>query len=130
MSIFSDTARFYISPCFSDSLQFQVLTSSSAVAIPTLRPHVGADKGASEGFSLVLMDHDPQQYLSDLIALEREELLSPSGCTILLINRTKKHDDVRDVVAHVSASSDLYSVTSEHRFMLEIVYRRKTTNVQ
>lgn len=111
------------------SLQFQVLTSSSDRAIPTLRPHVGADKKASEGFGLVLMDHDPQQYLSDLIALEREELLSPSGCTILLINRTERHGDVRDVVAHVSGRSDLYSVTSEHCFMMEIVYRKKPTNV-
>lgn len=111
------------------SLQFQVLTSSSARAIPTLRPHVGADEEASEGFGLVLMDHDPQQYLSDLIALEREELLSPSGCAILLINRTKRHSDVRDVVAHVSRRSDLYSVTSEHCFMMEIVYFKKPTNV-
>lgn len=111
------------------SLQFQVLTSSSARAIPTLRPHVGADKGAGEGFGLVLMDHDPQQYLSDLIALEREELLRPSGCTILLSNRTKRHGDVRDVAAHVSRRSDLYSVTSENCFMMEIVYRKKPTNV-
>lgn len=111
------------------SLQFKVLTSSSAQAIPTLRPHVGADKETSEGFGLVLMDHDPQQYLSDLLALEREELLSPSGCTILLINRTKRHGDVRDVVAHVSGRSDLYSVTSEHCFMMEIVYRKNPTTV-
>lgn len=128
MFSFNDTARFDTVLCVSDSLQFQVLTSSSAEAIPKLRPHLGADKVDCEGFSLVLMDHDPQQYLPDLMALEREELLSPSGCTILLISRRKRHEDVRDVVAHISARSDFYSVTSEHRFMLDIVYR-KPTNV-
>ncbi|KAE8285626.1 hypothetical protein D5F01_LYC15291 [Larimichthys crocea] len=69
--------------------QFQVLTSSSAEAIPTLRPYLEPDKGTSEGLSLVLMDHDPQQYLPDLQALEREELLSPSGCSVLLIYRNQ-----------------------------------------
>ncbi|XP_005726654.1 transmembrane O-methyltransferase-like [Pundamilia nyererei] len=50
---------------------------SSAEAIPTLNSF-------SDGINLVLMDHDSQQYLLDLLALEREELLCPSGCTVLL----------------------------------------------
>lgn len=118
--------RFYILPC---SLQFQVLTSSSAKAIPTLRPHLGADKGASEGFSFILMDHDPRQYLPDLLALEREKLLTPSGCSIILINRRTRQDDVSDVVAQIRLRSNLYSVLSEHQFMLEIFYCKKPTNV-
>lgn len=113
----------YTLPCFSGPLQFQVLMSSSAEAIPTLRPHLGADKG----FGLVLMDHDPRQYLPDLLALEREELLSHSG-SILLINRGERHDDVTDVVAHVRARPDVYTVTSERHFMLEIVYHKRPTN--
>lgn len=126
---FNETVRFYILHCFSDSLQFQVLTSSSAEAIPTLRLHLGADKGSSEGFSLILMDHDPRQYLPDLLALEREELLSPSGCSIILINRRKTHDDISDVVAEIRSRSNLYSVLSEHQFMLEVFYCKKPTNV-
>lgn len=126
---FNETVIFYILPCFSDSLQFQVLTSSSAEAIPTLRLHLGADKGSSEGFSLILMDHDPRQYLPDLLALEREELLSPSGCSIILINRRKTHDDISDVVAEIRSRSNLYSVLSEYQFMLEVFYCKKPTNV-
>lgn len=125
----TQAVRFYILPCFSDSLQFQVLTSSSAEAIPTLRPHLGADKGAKEGFSLVLMDHDPRKYLPDLLALEREELLSPSGCSIILINRRKRHEDVSDVAAQIRSRSNLYSIMSEHQFMLELFYCKKPTNV-
>lgn len=126
---FNETVRFYIRPCFSDSLQFQVLTSGSAEAIPTLRPHLGADKEAKEGFSLILMDHDPRQYLPDLLALEREELLSPSGCSIILINRRTRLDDISDVVAEIRSRPNLYSVMSEHQFMLEIFYCKKPTNV-
>lgn len=122
----NETVRFYILPC---SLQFQVLTSSSAKAIPTLRPHLGADKGASEGFSFILMDHDPRQYLPDLLALEREKLLTPSGCSIILINRRTRQDDVSDVVAQIRLRSNLYSVLSEHQFMLEIFYCKKPKNV-
>lgn len=105
------------------------MTSSSAKAIPTLRPHLGADKGANEGFTLILMDHDPRQYLPDLLALEREELLSPSGCSIILINRSKRQDDVSDVLAEIRSKSNLYSVMSDHQFMLEVFYSKKSTNV-
>lgn len=57
---------------------------SSAEAIPTLNSFLESDQGTSDGINLVLMDHDPQQYLSELLALEREELLCTSGCTVLL----------------------------------------------
>lgn len=106
-----------------------MLTSSSAEVIPTLRPHLGADNGANGGFSLILMDHEPRQFLADLLALEREELLSPSGCSVILINRRKSPDDVSDVVAEIKLRSNLYSVMSEHQFMLEIFYCKKSTNV-
>lgn len=41
------------------------------------------------------MDHDSQQYLLDLLALEREELLCPSGCTVLL-NRGIKEPTISE----------------------------------
>lgn len=123
------TLRSYVLSCLSVSFQFQVLTSSSTEAIPTLRPHLGADKGAREGFSLVLMDHEPQRYLSDLLALEREELLSPSGCSILMINRRERRADIRHVLAHIRVSSDPYSIISEQHFVLEIFYQKKPTDI-
>lgn len=89
-----------------------MLTSHSAEAIPTLRPLLHADKGTSEGLSLVLMDHDPQQYLPDLLALEREQVLSPSGCSILLIYRNPGAEDLREVLDHVRARPDCYCVKS------------------
>uniref|UniRef100_A0A3Q2VY18 Uncharacterized protein n=1 Tax=Haplochromis burtoni TaxID=8153 RepID=A0A3Q2VY18_HAPBU len=57
---------------------------SSAEAIPTLNSFLESE-GTSDGINLVLMDHDSQQYLLDLLALEREELLCPSGCTVALL---------------------------------------------
>lgn len=105
-----------------------MLTSSSAEAIPALRPRLGGDKGANEGFNLILMDHDPWQYLPDLLALEREELLSPSGCSIILINRKKRHEDISHVVAEIRSRSNLYSIMSEHQFMLEMFYCKNPTN--
>lgn len=115
--------------CFCDSLQFQVLTSSSAEAIPTLRPYLEPDKGTSEGLSLVLMDHDPQQYLPDLQALEREELLSPSGCSVLLIYRNQRAEGLREIMDHIRARPDCYSIKSELQFMMEIFYRKGNTGM-
>lgn len=99
-----------------------MLTSNSAEAIPTLRPLLDADKGTSEGFSLVLMDHDPQQYLADLLALEREQVLSPSGCSILLIYRNHRAEDLGEVLDHVRAKPDCYCVKSNLLFMMEIFF--------
>lgn len=105
-----------------------MLTSSSAEAIPSLRPFLEADKGTSEGLSLVLMDHDPQQYLPDLLALERGALLSPSGCSILLIYRKQRAEDLRGVLDHIRARPDCYCIQSELQFMVEIFYQKKITS--
>uniref|UniRef100_A0AAQ6I9H3 Uncharacterized protein n=1 Tax=Anabas testudineus TaxID=64144 RepID=A0AAQ6I9H3_ANATE len=56
-------------------LHCQVLTHSSAEAIPALGSFLELEKGTNEGFSLLLKDHDLQQYFPDVLALEREELL-------------------------------------------------------
>ncbi|ROI15870.1 hypothetical protein DPX16_0928 [Anabarilius grahami] len=60
--------------------QFQVLTCSSAEAISSSLSHTGND-----GLDLVLMDHDPELYLQDLLALQRGNLLSTS--CVVLVNR-------------------------------------------
>uniref|UniRef100_A0A3Q3SF97 catechol O-methyltransferase n=1 Tax=Mastacembelus armatus TaxID=205130 RepID=A0A3Q3SF97_9TELE len=93
--------------------QFQVLTSSSAEAISTLHLNIEPNSQTSEGFSLVLMDHDPQQYLPDLLALEREELLCPSGCSVLLINRSQRAEGLRETLDHIRARADFYFVKTE-----------------
>ena len=100
-----------------------MLTSPSAEAIPTLRSSLEL----SEGFSLVLMDHDPQQYLSDLLALQTEELLRPSGCSILLIYRNQR--DVREILGHVRARPDCYCVKAELQHMTEVFYQKERTGV-
>lgn len=94
-----------------------------------MRPFLAADKGTSDGLSLVLMDHDPQQYLPDLLALERERLLSPSGCSILLIDRKQSADDLREVLDHIRARPDCYCVKSKLQFMMEIFYQKKITSI-
>ncbi|XP_023249395.1 transmembrane O-methyltransferase homolog [Seriola lalandi dorsalis] len=110
--------------------QFQVLTSSSAEAIPTLRSFLEPDQKTSEGFNLVLMDHDPQQYLPDLLALEREELLCPSGCSILLISRKTRAEDLREILDHVRLRADRCSIKTELRSMVEISYQKESGNVE
>lgn len=105
------------------------MTSSSAEAIPTLRPLVEADKGTGEGFDLVLMDHDPRQYLPDLLALEGEELLNPSRCSILLISRKRGAEDIAGVLDHVRTKPDCYCIKSELQSVIEIFYQKKTRSV-
>ncbi|XP_010788546.1 transmembrane O-methyltransferase-like, partial [Notothenia coriiceps] len=108
--------------------QFQVLTSSSAEAIRTLPSLLtDLDKGSSEGFSLVLMDHDPQHYLPDLLSLEREELLRPSGCSVLLIHR--KQRDLREILDHIGARSDCYCIKSERQGVTEIFCQKRSTGL-
>ncbi|XP_054453116.1 transmembrane O-methyltransferase homolog [Anoplopoma fimbria] len=109
--------------------QFQVLTSSSAEAIPTLHSFLELNQGTSEGLNLVLMDHDPEQYLPDLLALEKEELLCPSGCSVLLTYRNQRAGDRREILGHVRARPDCYSVKSELQFMMEIFYQKKSTRI-
>ncbi|XP_071314280.1 transmembrane O-methyltransferase homolog [Trachinotus anak] len=110
--------------------QFQVLTSSSAEAIPTLRSFLEPDQKTSEGFNLVLMDHDPQQYLPDLLALEREQLLCPSGCSVLLINRERGAEDLREILDHVRVRADGCSIKTELQFMVEIFYQKDSGDVE
>lgn len=115
--------------------QFQVLTSSSAEAIPKLRSSIGVNgkrsrvEGSGEGFSLVLMDHDAQQYLPDLLALEREELLNVSGCSILLISRKRGAEDIAGVLGHVRTRPESYCVMSDLQCVVEIFYQKKTRGV-
>ncbi|XP_068450234.1 catechol O-methyltransferase-like isoform X2 [Clinocottus analis] len=109
--------------------QFQVLTSSSAEAIPTLRSCLELNRGTSEGLNLVLMDHDPERYLPDLLALEREELLCPSGCSVLLIHRNQTAGELRGILGHIRARPDCYSVKSQLQSMTEIFYQKKSTKV-
>nr|XP_040029409.1 transmembrane O-methyltransferase homolog [Gasterosteus aculeatus aculeatus] len=109
--------------------QFQVLTSSSAEAIPTLRSFLEINQRVSDGLDLVLMDHDPAQYLPDLLALEREELLCPSGCSVLLIYGNRRARNRGDVLDWIRARPDRYSVKSELQFMTEIFYQNKSTRV-
>lgn len=103
-----------------------MLTSSSAEAIPTLRPFLEPDQGTSEGLNLVLMDHDPQRYLPDLLALEREELFSPSGCSVLLIYRNQRAEDLREILDHIRARPDCYCIKSERQFLTEIFYQKES----
>ncbi|XP_038555640.1 catechol O-methyltransferase-like [Micropterus salmoides] len=109
--------------------QFRVLTSTSAEAIPTLPTFLEPDQGTSKGFNLVLMDHDPQKYLPDLLALEKWDLLSPSGCFVVLIYRNQRAKDLREILDHIRARPDCYCIKSELQFMTEIFYQKESTRV-
>lgn len=112
-----------------------MLTSSSAEAIPKLRSLLGASERKSsggesgEGFSLVLMDHDAQRYLPDLLALEREKLLNVAGCSILLVSRKRGAEDVAAVLEHVRTRPRSYCVTSDLHCVVEIFYRKKARDI-
>ncbi|KAM3866967.1 transmembrane O-methyltransferase homolog [Diretmus argenteus] len=105
--------------------QFQVLTSTSADAIPTLRPCLELEHGTSVGLDLVLMDHDPQQYLPDLLALEREGLLSAAGCCVLLVNREQRAGCLREILDHLRARQDHYCIKTELHFIVEVFYQKE-----
>lgn len=106
-----------------------MLTSSSAEAILTLRSVLELNQEASEGLNLVLMDHDPQQYLPDLLALERGELLCPSGCSVLLIYRNQRAGDLREILSYIRARPDCYCIKSKLQFMTEIFYQKESIRV-
>ncbi|XP_076004980.1 catechol O-methyltransferase-like [Genypterus blacodes] len=105
--------------------QFQVLSCSSAEAISSLHPLLKSedDTESSVGLNLVLMDHDPQHYLPDLWALEREDLLCPSGCSVLLINRS--HRAHRETLDHIRMRSDCFCIRNELQFMTELFYQKE-----
>lgn len=108
-----------------------MLTCSSAEAIPKLRSVIAANEKkvrgqeSGEGFSLVLMDHDAQQYLPDLLALEREQLLNASGCSILLVSRKRGAEDIVAVLEHVRTRPESYCIMSDLQCVVEIFYRHK-----
>ncbi|AWP11697.1 putative catechol O-methyltransferase-like [Scophthalmus maximus] len=109
----------------------QVLTSPSAEAIPALRSRPGPDQRGGGGFELVLMDHDPRQYLPDLLALERDELLCRSGCSVLLVNRRRRAEDLGEVLDHIRARAGrCCSIRTELPFMVEIFYQKENTETE
>lgn len=92
--------------------QFQVLTCSSAEAISSLPSHTGND-----GLDLVLMDHDPELYLQDLLALQRGNLLSTS--CVVLINRALT-PGAPDLLEYVTARPQSFSVGRQLHGLMEI----------
>nr|XP_061792839.1 transmembrane O-methyltransferase-like [Nerophis lumbriciformis] len=107
--------------------QFQVLTGSSGDTIPTLHSLLGVAPGTSDTFHLVLMDHDPQQYLMDLRALEKEGLLCPLGCSIVVILRNQKDKVLMELIEMTQAKPDCYTIKSLIPGMLELFYQKKRT---
>ncbi|MBN3321289.1 TOMT methyltransferase, partial [Atractosteus spatula] len=106
-----DTTPYFTLLSLLSVLQFQMVGSPSAVAIPQML--TGFDVRA---VGLVLMDHDAEQYLPDLRALEKEGLLS-TGCTLLVNNI-----DLQEAQGflHYIHSSPQYSVVHQVQDMLEI----------
>ncbi|XP_060740495.1 transmembrane O-methyltransferase homolog isoform X1 [Tachysurus vachellii] len=92
--------------------QFQVLPCSSAEAISSLASHLGEER-----LDLVVMDHDPEQYLPDFLALQRENLLSKHS--VLILNRVVKAG-AQAVMEYLSTKPHNYSVCQQVKDMLEI----------
>ena len=95
-----------------------------------MHPFIEPDQGTSEGFNLVLMDHDPKQYLTDLLALEKEELLCPSGCSVILIHRDRRAESLREIVDYIRAKPDCYCIKTELQFMTEVLFQKESTEVK
>ncbi|XP_034037415.1 transmembrane O-methyltransferase homolog [Thalassophryne amazonica] len=112
--------------------QFCVLTCTSTEAIPKLKmdPVVRTNPGSSKGFSVVLMDHDPQQYLPDLMSLETMKLLCPSGCTILLINQNQRAEDLRETLDYIRSKPDCYCINTELHRMIEVFYHHEDARAE
>ncbi|XP_072519855.1 catechol O-methyltransferase-like [Salminus brasiliensis] len=92
--------------------QFQVLTCSSAEAISSLPSQLG-----ESCLDLVVMDHDPEQYLPDLLALQRGKLLS-ARC-VLLLNGTLE-PGAQALLEHVTARPQQYDIGHQFKDMVEI----------
>ncbi|KAJ0049709.1 hypothetical protein NL108_000569 [Boleophthalmus pectinirostris] len=97
---------------------FEVLTSSSSDAILLLPGRVGSHE---DGFSLVLMDHDQGQYLTDLQSLEREGLLRFEGCSIVFMYRERGAG--RDIREYIQTRGHCYCINIDTRFMVEVCYQ-------
>lgn len=103
---------------------------SSAEAITKLRSIIGpSGEESGEGFSLVLMDHDAQQYLPDLLALEREELLNVAGCSVLLVSRKRGAEDMAEVLEYARTRPRSYCVTADLHCVVEVFYRKKAKDI-
>ncbi|TST60392.1 Catechol O-methyltransferase [Bagarius yarrelli] len=90
----------------------QVLPCSSAEAISSLASHLGEDC-----LDLVVMDHDPEQYLPDLLALERENLLSKQS--VLILNRVAEAG-AQTVLEYINTKPNNYTACQQVKDMLEI----------
>ncbi|XP_041931376.1 catechol O-methyltransferase-like isoform X1 [Alosa sapidissima] len=97
--------------------QFQVLTCPSAVAIAGLQAHMGD----AQGLDLILMDHDVEQYLPDLLALEKWGVLSP-GC-VLLVNGIFC-TEARPFLEHIQARPLCYTQRRQLQGLMELTWNR------
>uniref|UniRef100_A0A8C6SI54 Uncharacterized protein n=1 Tax=Neogobius melanostomus TaxID=47308 RepID=A0A8C6SI54_9GOBI len=98
--------------------QFEVLASHSSEAIPSLSGRLDSRR---EGFSLVLMDHDPGKYLTDLHSLETSGLLHALGCSIIFICRERGAD--RAIREFVQTRENRYCIKTETRCLIELCYQ-------
>ncbi|XP_077387656.1 transmembrane O-methyltransferase-like [Festucalex cinctus] len=103
--------------------QFQVLTGKSSKIIPTLHSFLGTGPRTSDTFHMVLMDHNPRLYLVDLQALEDQNLLCPTGCTIVLILRNPKKKFLEKLYDWMDERRDFYRIKSQLHGIIEIFYQ-------
>ncbi|KAM8848111.1 transmembrane O-methyltransferase homolog isoform 1-T1 [Synchiropus picturatus] len=92
--------------------QFQVITGSSGDIIPDLHRVLNPSPETTNHFDLVLMDHDPQHYFHDLLALEREELLCPTGSIVLLVFRGPESKSNKQLMNYLTSRKCHYSIHS------------------
>ncbi|KAI5624795.1 transmembrane O-methyltransferase [Silurus asotus] len=98
--------------------QFQVLPCSSAEAISKLATHLSEDR-----LDLVVMDHDPEQYLPDFLALQKENLLSKRS--VLILNRVVEAG-AQVMLEYLTSKPHIYTVCQIVKDMLEIRCRTDT----
>ncbi|XP_054648836.1 transmembrane O-methyltransferase homolog isoform X2 [Dunckerocampus dactyliophorus] len=104
-----------------------VLTGKSCEVIPQLHSYLEPTQETGGGFDLVLMDHDPSLYLLDLLALEREELLCPSGCSVVVIFRNHRDKSLEELKELVRNRQDCYRIKSQLDGMMEIFFEMQST---
>ncbi|XP_066504779.1 catechol O-methyltransferase-like [Hoplias malabaricus] len=92
--------------------QFQVLTFSSAEAISSLASLIG-----ESCLDLVVMDHDPDQYLEDLLALQSCKVLSPH--CVLLLNGTLQ-PGAQALLEYITSRPEYFTIGHQVQDMVEI----------
>ncbi|XP_060783396.1 transmembrane O-methyltransferase homolog isoform X2 [Neoarius graeffei] len=92
--------------------QFLVLPCSSDEAISRLASHLGEDR-----LDLVVMDHNPQQYLPDLLALQRQNLLSKRS--VLILNRVVEAG-AQVMLDYLTTKPHNYAMCQQVKDILEI----------